>query len=71
MMKVLDEINWVIKVRQLLFSNGFGYIMDRTMCAYFPFPFGVWGRMWNSIVSVPDHCLITYFTNYIMNVRHI
>ena len=22
-----------------------------------PFPFGVWGRMWNSIVSVPDHCL--------------
>ena len=21
-----------------------------------PFPFGVWGRMWNSIVSVPDRC---------------
>ena len=20
-----------------------------------PFPFGVWGRMWNSIVSVPNH----------------
>ena len=19
-----------------------------------PFPFGIWGRMWNSIVSVPD-----------------
>ena len=32
MLKVLDEygqINWVTKVRQLLFSNGFGY-----MCAY-------------------------------------
>ena len=25
------------------------------VCA--PFPFGVWGRMMNSIVSVPDHCL--------------
>ena len=20
-------------------------------------PFGVWGRLWNLIVSVPDHCL--------------
>ena len=26
-----------------------------------PFPFGVWGRMWNSIASVPDHCLFIYF----------
>ena len=26
-----------------------------------PFPFGVWGRMWNSIVSVPDHYLFIYF----------
>ena len=26
-----------------------------------PFPFGVWGRMWNWIVSVPDHCLLFYF----------
>ena len=25
-----------------------------------PFPFGVWGRMWNSIVSIPDHCLYIY-----------
>ena len=24
------------------------------VCA--PFTFGVWGRMWNSIESVPDHC---------------
>ena len=23
-----------------------------------PSPFGVWGRVWNSIVSVPDHCLL-------------
>ena len=29
-----------------------------------PFPFGVWGRMWNSIVSVPvlDHCLFINFS---------
>ena len=26
-----------------------------------PFPFGVWGRMWNSILAVPDHCLFIYF----------
>ena len=24
------------------------------------FPFGVWGRIWNSVVSVPDHCLFIY-----------
>ena len=26
-----------------------------------PFPFGVQGRIWNSIVSVPDHCFFIYF----------
>ena len=26
-----------------------------------PFSFGVLGRMWNSIVSVPNHCLFIYF----------
>ena len=26
-----------------------------------PVPFGVWGRMWNSIVSFPDHCLFIFF----------
>ena len=25
------------------------------------FLFGVWDRMWNSIVSVPDHCLFIFF----------
>ena len=29
------------------------------------FPFGFEGRMWDLIVSVPDHCLSFYFT--IMN----
>ena len=27
-----------------------------------PFPFGVKGRIWNSIVSVPDHSIFIYFT---------
>ena len=27
------------------------------------FPYGVWERMWNSIVSVFDHCLFIYFSN--------
>ena len=26
-----------------------------------PFLFGAKGRMWNSIVSVPDHCLFYLF----------
>ena len=26
-----------------------------------PFAFGIYGRTWNSIVSVPDHCLFIYF----------
>ena len=28
------------------------------------FPFGFEGRMWNLIVSVPDHCLSFYFTPF-------
>ena len=33
-----------------------------------PFPFGVYGRMWNSIASVPDHCLFIYFKNMIKRI---
>ena len=29
-----------------------------------PFPIGVWGRMWNSIVLVPDHCLFIYSLSF-------
>ena len=28
------------------------------------FPFGVWGTVWNSIVSVPGHCLFIYFMRW-------
>ena len=35
-----------------------------------PFPVGVWGRMWNSIVPVPDHCLFFYVTLYLTCIKH-
>ena len=28
------------------------------------FLFSVWGRVWNSIVSVPNHCLFIYFSDF-------
>ena len=41
-------------------------------CVYFssvlivgvPLTFGVKDRIWNSIVSVPDHCLFIYLSNW-------
>ena len=30
-------------------------------CVCFSFPLGILGRLWNSIVSVPDLCLFIYF----------
>ena len=26
-----------------------------------PFPDGIWGRLWDSFVSVPDHYFLIYF----------
>ena len=34
---------------------------------FVPFPYGVWGRKWNSIVSVPDHCHFIYFGTLVNN----
>ena len=33
------------------------------------FPFGFEGRMWDLIVSVPDHCLSFYFSHKISNLK--
>ena len=33
------------------------------------FPFGFEGRMWDLIVSVPDHCLSFYFSIYKIRPR--
>ena len=32
-----------------------------SVCVFGCFPFGFGGRMWDLIVSVPDHCLVFYF----------
>ena len=34
------------------------------------FPFGFEGRIWDLIVSVPDHCLSFYFGSAIMLVTY-
>ena len=60
MSKAFDEDMLTIKLWESAVPLAF-----HLRCFYFsaalvvrgPFPFGVWGRMWNSIVSVPDHCL--------------
>ena len=44
---------------------GFSFVLSSftaVLVVRVPFPFGVWGRVWNSIVSVPDHCLFIYFS---------
>ena len=37
------------------------FIFSAVLVVRVPFIFGVWDRVWNSIVSVPDHCLFIYF----------
>ena len=43
------------------FSLVLFFIFNAVLTVGVAFPFGVKGRMWNSIVSVPDHCLFIYF----------
>ena len=33
-----------------------------SICVFGCFPFGFEGRIWDLIVSVPDHCLSFYFS---------
>ena len=40
------------------------FIFSTVLVVRIPFPFCVLGRVWNSIVSVPDHCLFIYFTEF-------
>ena len=39
------------------------FISSAVLVVHVPFLFSVWGRVWNLIVSVPDHCLFIYFTS--------
>ena len=43
-------------------SSAFRKLPSMYVLSYFPFGFE--GRMWDLIVSVPDHCLSFYFTSF-------
>ena len=45
----------------LAFGFSVDFCADLLKAVRLLFPFGVWGRMLNSIVSVPDHCVSIYF----------
>ena len=47
-------------VISLLVMSAFRKLVSVYVFSYFPF--GYEGRMWDLIVSVPDHCLSFYFT---------
>ena len=48
------------EMKRLRFSaNAFRKLPSIYVFSYFPFSFE--GRMWDLIVSVPDHCLFFYF----------
>ena len=44
-------------------SNAFRKLLSVYILSYFPFGFE--GRMWDLIVSVPNHCLLFYFSQKI------
>ena len=52
-------ISWVRAVPLAFYLCCFDF--SAVLVVRVPCPFGVWGRMWNSIVSVPDHCLFFFF----------
>ena len=47
--------------------NRFRKLLSVYVLSYFPFGFE--GRIWDLIVSVPDHCLSFYFETYCKKVR--
>ena len=47
----------------------FYYYFSAVIIVGVPFPFGVNGRMWNSFVSVPDHCRFSYLKRFKRKVR--
>ena len=40
----------------------FFFFFSALLVVRVPYSFGVWGRVWNPIVSIPDHCLFMSFT---------
>ena len=54
----LVAISWERAVPLAFHVCSFNF--SAVLVVHVPFPFDVWGRMLNSIVSVPDHCLFIY-----------
>ena len=50
--------------------SAYAVLLNAVLIGCVPFPFGVWGRTWNSIVSVPDRCrfIYLYTPNYISQI---
>ena len=48
-----------------LTASAFRKLLSVYVFSYFPFGFE--GRMWDLMVSVPDHCLFLYFKTYAPN----
>ena len=60
---------WIILLSRqrstlLAYSTCVAYFFGAVLLVSVPFPFGVCGGQWNSIVSVPGHCLSFYFIHY-------
>ena len=36
--------------------------VEKELTSRLSFPFGVWGRMWKSAISIPDYCLVICFS---------
>ena len=44
-------------------------LVDGVYCIFVTFPCGILGKVWYSIVSFPDLCLLSYFKNTYNNIR--
>ena len=53
--------------KELFIRFAFRKLLSIYVFSYFPFGFE--GRMWDLIVSVPDHCLPFYFTIRLTELR--
>ena len=45
------------------------FLFSAVLVVRVPFPFGVWGRVWNSIVPVPDHAFLSTFRFTLYNYK--
>ena len=52
---------WLFTCVCVFFFCFFFFLFSAVLVVRVPFPFGVFGRVWNSIGTVPDHCLFICF----------